>query len=223
MHCSRSYGEGQQEVRNNEDKRSVSGRHLTDLRFSDRGHKESHRGRRPLCLSDIPRLMVLRESDSFPEITVGRIHLIIGDRAGMVVPLYSPSAQTLSARAWPVRSCKGRRGQYLRQEPTGCSRVVLDVHPRVCGRVADGSEAAEDHRVNGKVKKADRLTGRGPSLAGLSGCKTDTGPQKPRSKYRSRRNTPRRSSGRVRLLPSNWRTGMRSVSVPHPIWHAGGY
>ncbi len=167
--------------------------------------------------------MVLGKPDVSPEIAAERIHLIISGRVDMVVPLYSPSAQTRSTQPWQGRARKGGRGKHLRYESPSCSRVVLDVHPRVWERVADGSEAAEDHRVNEKVKKVDRLTGRHLSMSGPTGRKTDTGPQKSGSEYRSRRNAPRKPSGAVRILPTYRRTAIRSVSVSYPAWHAGGY
>ncbi len=195
-----------------------------------RRHMESYQGGRPLRLSGRPRRMILGKSGISSEVTAergcttmwGRAERVdskeCSRQAGLVVPIHSLVGRTQSAQLRPDRPRKGSKGKLLKHEASGCSKVVLDVQPRMWERVADGSEADEDHWVTEVIRKAGCLTSWGLPTVGLTGVRNRQRAVQAVIRILFARNpTPRRSSGNVHL-PSRYRgPGTKSSPIPHPI------
>jgi hypothetical protein len=87
-------------------------------------------------------------------------------KPGLVVPMFSPAAETVSYQLRPDKPRKDKKGKPLKYETPGNSKVILDVHPRMLEEVRAG---VGDLWITEGIKKADSLTSRGLPTIGLVG------------------------------------------------------
>jgi hypothetical protein len=85
---------------------------------------------------------------------------------GLYIPTSSPDGTTTSAQLKRDTPRKNRKGQPLKYETPGGSKVILDVHPRMREEVRVGNG---DLWITEGIKKADSLASRGLPTVGLIG------------------------------------------------------
>lgn len=142
-----------------------------------RGAGDNKDPSRHLSPSHIHQL--LEESGISPEVSRERVYGTVTRRSellrgfkdyqrgrGLYIPTYSPDGTTTSAQLKRDTPRKNKKGQPLKYETPGGSKIILDVHPRMLEEVRAG---AEDLWITEGIKKADSLTSRGLPTIGLIG------------------------------------------------------
>jgi hypothetical protein len=122
-------------------------------------------------LSDEHQRMLLEESGICADVVAERGYTTIRSRAegslqafpkwqrrlGLLVPVYSPDGVTTTAQIRPDRPRRDKKGKPIKYDTPGGSRVILDVHPRMRGRLRS---AGKPLWITEGIKKGDALTSR---------------------------------------------------------------
>ena len=133
----------------------------------------------PTRLSENHQRELFEDSDISPDVAQERSYrtvsrsseLLCGFKGyqrgqGLHIPTYSPDGMTTSAQLKRNAPRKNKKGDPLKYETPGGSKVILDVHPRIRDEVRSGEG---DLFITEGIKKADSLTSRGLPTIGLIG------------------------------------------------------